>query len=107
MFNKKFFRGVMIMLTKIKKVKLEPEYKNPVYKVKLESPKGKELYIKFDFTYSMNRYMPLEVHYDGEDKGAKLAWYTNEVEKMNVEDFLEAIAKKINKKYNFELKNSL
>jgi len=72
------------MLTKIKKVKLEPEYKNPVYKVKLESPKGKELYIKFDFTYSMNRYMPLEVHYDGEDKGAKLAWYTNEVEKMNV-----------------------
>lgn len=91
------------MLAKIRKVKLEPEYKNPVYKVLLECPEGKELYIKFDYTYVNNSYMPFEVYYNRENKGAKLAWYTKEVENMTVQEFLELIAKKINKKYNFNL----
>lgn len=91
------------MLAKIKKVKFEPEYKNPLYKVKLECPEGNELYIKFDYTYAVGSYMPLEVAYNGKRKGAKLAWYTTEVEKMTVQTFLDCIAKKINKKYNFEL----
>lgn len=91
------------MLTKIKKVKFEPEYKNPNYTVLLECPKGNELYVKFDYTYAMKKYMPLKVEYDGVDKGAKLSWYTNEVENMTVEAFLERIAEKINKKYNFKI----
>ncbi|HWO97596.1 MAG TPA: hypothetical protein VNM45_14940 [Bacillus sp. (in: firmicutes)] len=91
------------MLTKIKKVKFEPEYKNPVYKVLLECPSGNKLFIKFDYTHSMKRYMPLNVEYNGTDKGAKLAWYTSEVENMTVETFLEKIAGRINKKYNFKL----
>ena len=93
------------MLAKIKGVKLLPEYKNPVYKVKLECPLGKSLYIKFDYTYSMQGYMPLAVYYDGKNKGAKLAWYTSEVEKMTVHAFLDQIAKRINKKYNFKLRD--
>lgn len=48
--------------------------------------------------------MPLEVYHNGVSKGAKLAWYTSEVEKMTVSEFLDKIATKINKKYNFELK---
>jgi hypothetical protein len=91
------------MLTKIRKVKLETENKNPVYRVKLECPKGKELYIKFDYTYASKVFWPREVKYNGEDKGAKLAWYTREVESMTVDAFLAIIAKKINKKYNFAL----
>lgn len=100
------FTGVILMLSKIRKVKLETEYKNPVYKVKLDCPEGKELYIKFDYTYSFSEFMPLEVNYNGEDKAAKLAWYTNEIENMTVSKFLEEIAKKINKKYNFSLKTN-
>lgn len=90
------------MLTKIKKVKFEPEYKNPKYTVLLKCPNGNDLYIKFDYTYSMKKYMPLNVEYNGVDKGAKLAWYTNEVENMTVDAFLESIANRINKKYNFK-----
>ncbi|MCM3789403.1 hypothetical protein M3221_13435 [Domibacillus indicus] len=90
------------MLAKIKKVKFEPEHKNPLYTVKLECPLGNELYIKFDYTYAVKAYMPLEVAYNKKRKGAKLAWYTKEVEKMTVEAFLDEIAQKINKKYNFE-----
>ncbi|MGG2093490.1 hypothetical protein AB1283_12400 [Bacillus sp. S13(2024)] len=91
------------MLAKIRKVKLEKEYKNPTYKVKLECPKGKELRIKFDYTYCNQAFMPLEVSYDGHDKGAKLSWYTREIEDMTVQNFLEIIANKINKQYNFTL----
>lgn len=91
------------MLATIKKVKLEKEYKNPIYKVKLECPEGKELYIKFDYTYCNQAFMPLEVSYDGNDKGAKLSWYTREIEDMTVQSFLKMIATKINKKYNFTL----
>lgn len=88
------------MLAKLKKVKYEPEHKNPIYKVILECPEQNKLYIKFDYTYSMKKYMPLKVEYNGIDKGAKLAWYTREVEGMTVDNFLEKIALKINKKYN-------
>lgn len=91
------------MLAKIKGVKLLTEYKNPNYKVKLECPDGNELLIKFDYTYATKSYMPLEVYYNGKSKGAKLAWYTSEVEKITVNEFLDEIATKINKKYNFEL----
>ncbi|MGX6446238.1 hypothetical protein ACWM35_23855 [Neobacillus sp. K501] len=91
------------MLAKIKKVKFEPEYKNPIYKVLLECPNGDELYIKFDFTKTMGGYIPLKVEYNGIDKGAKLAWYTREVEKMTVDTFLEEIAKRIDKKYHFKI----
>lgn len=91
------------MRTQIKKVRLQPEYKNPIYTVKLESPDGKELFIKFDYTYRMKGYMPLKVNYDGENKGAQLAWYTRDVEGMSVGAFLESIADRVNKKYNFEL----
>lgn len=91
------------MITKLRKVKFEPEYKNPVYHVLMECPEGKKLYIKFDYTYAMKNFIPLSVSYNGEDKGAKLAWYTNEVEGMSVQVFLETIAKRINKKYNFSL----
>ncbi|GAE26465.1 hypothetical protein JCM9140_2534 [Halalkalibacter wakoensis JCM 9140] len=92
------------MLAKIKGVKLLTEYKNPNYKVKLECPDGGELIIRFDYTYSREIFMPLKVYYNGVYKGAKLAWYTDEVEKVTVQSFLEQIAIKINKKYNFDLK---
>jgi hypothetical protein len=92
------------MLTKIRKVKLETVNKNPVYQVKLECPKGNELFIKFDYTYVSKVFWPREVYYNGENKGAKLAWYTRKVEGMTVQEFLEVIAKKINKKYNFDLR---
>lgn len=91
------------MQSKILKIKLNTENKNPVYAVKLACPEGKELYIKFDYTYCNEAFMPLEVGYDGHDKGAKLAWYTREIEKMTVQYFLETIANKINKKYKFTL----
>ncbi|MED4454427.1 hypothetical protein [Metabacillus fastidiosus] len=91
------------MLAKLKKIKYQPEYKNPIYHAVLECPAGNELYIKFDYTFSMGGYIPLAVTYSGEDKGAKLAWYTNEIENMTVSAFLETIAKKINKKYSVQL----
>ncbi|MFF2176453.1 hypothetical protein ACFVT8_08350 [Lysinibacillus sp. NPDC058147] len=94
------------MLTKIRKVKFEKERKNPLYNVILECPEGKELYVKFDFTYATNNFWPLQVNYNKKNYGAKLAWYTREVEDMTVEVFLETIADKINKKYNFELKRN-
>ena len=50
------------MLTKIRKVKFEPERKNPVYKVIMECPNGKELYVKFDYTYATGNFWPLEVN---------------------------------------------
>lgn len=92
------------MFTKIRKVKFEKERKNPLYNVVLECPEGKELYVKFDYTYATNNFWPLKVNYNKKNYGAKLAWYTREVEDMTVEIFLETIADKINKKYNFELK---
>ncbi|MGE7915937.1 hypothetical protein [Lysinibacillus xylanilyticus] len=92
------------MLAKIKGVKLLTEYKNPNYKVKLECEDGSVLLIRFDYTYATKNYMPLEVYHNGVSKGAKLAWYTRDFEKMTVSEFLDKIATKINKKYNFELK---
>jgi hypothetical protein len=50
------------MLAKIKKVKLESKYKNPKYKVLLECSEGNKLFIIFDYTYSMKKYM----HHGGE-----------------------------------------
>lgn len=91
------------MLAKIKKVKLEPEGKNPQYTALLECPLGNELYVKFDYTYASKAYRPLEVAYQKKRKGARLAWYTNKVENMTIALFLDEIAGKINKKYNFEL----
>ncbi|MED1205867.1 hypothetical protein [Heyndrickxia acidicola] len=90
------------MLSKIKGVKYLPEYTYPRYKVKLESPEGKYLIILFDYTQTspMKSYKPLKVYYDGEFKEAKLSWYTQEVEKMTVSEFLSIIADKIDKKYN-------
>ena len=95
------------MLTKIGKVKFERERKNPLYNVIMECPDGKELFVKFDYTYATGNFGPLEVHYNKENYGAKLAWYTREVENMTVKSFLETIATKINKKYNFDLKVNL
>ncbi|MBM7602345.1 hypothetical protein FS935_01915 [Metabacillus litoralis] len=92
------------MLAKIKKVKLNKEGKNPNYKVLLECPEGKDLYIHFDYTYATAKYWPLEVNYNGKNQGAKLAWYSSKIEKLTVAGFLEGIADKINKKYEFELK---
>ncbi|MEG0450427.1 MAG: hypothetical protein RR595_11260 [Lysinibacillus sp.] len=92
------------MLTKIRKVKFEPERKNPLYQVIMECPDGKQLYVKFDYTYITGTFWPLEVNYDKKNYDAKLAWYTREVESMTVKLFLEEIATKINKKYNFEFK---
>ncbi len=103
LFYKNFLGGTC-MLTKIRKVKLETSGKNPNYRVVLESPEGKELYIHFDYTYKTKTFWPLEVNYDGKKRGAKLAWYTNDIEKMTVAVFLERIAKKINKKYGYMLK---
>lgn len=71
--------------------------------MKLECPEGKELYIKFDYTYCNQAFMPLEVSYDGNAKDAKLSWYTREMEDLTVRSFLEIIAHKINSKYNFML----
>ncbi|MCD8510861.1 MAG: hypothetical protein LRY73_14035 [Bacillus sp. (in: Bacteria)] len=92
------------MLAKIKKAELNIDRKNPVYKASLECPKGKELYVHFDYAYKTKNYFPLEVIYDGKHKGAKLAWYTNDVEYTTVDRFLDKIAKRINKKYGYELK---
>ncbi|WP_328588893.1 hypothetical protein [Niallia nealsonii] len=50
--------------------------------------------------------MPLNMEYNEVDKGAKLARYTNEVEKMTVQSFLIEIAERINKKYNFKIKKN-
>ncbi|WP_096155071.1 MULTISPECIES: hypothetical protein [Bacillus] len=91
------------MLAKIKKVKLSKEGKNPIYKAVLECPEGHQLYVHFDYTRSTNKFWPLEVNYNGENKGVKLAWYTRKVEKTTVEAFLEGIAKKINKKYAYDM----
>ncbi|KOP80101.1 hypothetical protein AMS59_01430 [Lysinibacillus sp. FJAT-14745] len=77
------------MLTKIRKIKFETERKNPLYKVIMECPEGKELYVKFDYTYATNNFWPLQVNYNKKNYGAKLAWYTREVEDMTVEVFLE------------------
>ena len=66
-----------------------PEYKNPIYKVRLECPKGRELCVKFDYKHKMRKYILLEVSYDGEQKGMQLAWYTNEIEILTAERFLE------------------
>ncbi|GGA91756.1 hypothetical protein [Ornithinibacillus halotolerans] len=90
------------MQAKIRKVKFNSEGKNPLYKVILECPKGKELYIHFDYTNATKTFWPLEVNYNGEHKGAKLAWYTREVEDMTVDAFLGGIAMRINKKYGFK-----
>ncbi|MDX5475820.1 MAG: hypothetical protein LPK00_09835 [Bacillaceae bacterium] len=91
------------MLAKIKKVKFNNNGKNPIYKALLECPEGNQLYVHFDYTRSKDKFWPLEVNYNGENKGAKLAWYTRKVEKTTVEAFLEDIAKKINKKYSNEM----
>ncbi len=93
------------MLAKIKKVKLFTEFKNPIYKVLLECPEGDKLYIKFDYTHSKKKYLPLKVEYNGINKGTKLAWYTSDQEKMSVNRFLEKIALRINKKYNYVQKD--
>jgi len=93
-----------LMLTKIRKVKFEQERKNPLYQVVMECPDGKQLYVKFDYTYKTKNFWPLEVNYNKKNYGAKLAWYTNEVENMTVALFLETIAGKINKKYDFNFK---
>ncbi|MGG0657637.1 hypothetical protein [Rummeliibacillus pycnus] len=95
------------MLTKIRKVKFEPERKNPVYKVIMECPNGKELYVKFDYTYATGNFWPLEVNYNKKDYGAKLAWYTQKIERITVQEFLEIIAEKVNKKYNFKFKETI
>ncbi|MGX9134055.1 hypothetical protein ACWV26_06695 [Rummeliibacillus sp. JY-2-4R] len=95
------------MLTKIRKVKFEPERKNPIYQVIMECPNGKELYVKFDYTYVTGNFWPLEVNYNKKNYGAKLAWYTQEVERMTVQEFLGIISEKINKKYNFKLKEKI
>jgi len=91
------------LLTKIRKVKFEPERKKTMYNVIMECPNGKELYVKFDYTNATEKFWPLKVNYNKKNYGAKLAWYTREVENMTVELFLETIANKINKKYNFDL----
>ncbi|RFU65034.1 hypothetical protein [Peribacillus glennii] len=91
------------MLSKIRKVKFHTEGKNPNYKVILESPEGKELYVHFDYTHATKTYWPLEVSYDGKFKDAKLAWYTREIEGTKVAEFLESIAKRVNKKYGYTI----
>ncbi|RFU70440.1 hypothetical protein D0469_07595 [Peribacillus saganii] len=95
------------MLSKIKGTKYMPEYAHPRYKVKLETPEGKDLIILFDYTESslMKGFMPLKVKYDGQNKGAQLAWYTQEVEKMTVIEFLGILAEKLNKKYDVDVKS--
>ncbi|WP_458413329.1 hypothetical protein ACNQFZ_00045 [Schinkia sp. CFF1] len=93
------------MISKIRKVKFNKEGKNPVYKVILECPEGKELYTHFDYIHETNTYSVLKVKYDGLDKGEKLAWYTKNVEKLSVDKFLEKISRKINKKYGYALSN--
>ena len=92
------------MLTKIRRVNFNKEGKNPVYKVFLECPEGNELFVHFDYTQRTNKFGPVAVQYNGIQKGVKLAWYTREVEKISVVKFLENIARKINKKYGYELK---
>lgn len=52
------------MLTKIRKVKFEKERKNPMYNVVMECPDGKELFVKFDYTYATKNFWPLEVNYN-------------------------------------------
>lgn len=91
------------MLSKIKKVKLNSEGKKPNYKVLLECPNGNELFIHFDYTRETKSFGPITVNYNGESQGTKLAWYTSKIEKLTVGNFLESIAKKINKKYGYEL----
>lgn len=91
------------MISKIRKVKFNKEGKNPAYKVILESPEGKELYTQFDYILETQSYSLLKVKYDGLDKDAKLAWYTNDVEKLTVDKFLDKVSRKINKKYGYVL----
>ena len=89
------------MLAKIRKVNLNTEGKNPVYRVLLECPEGKELYVHFDYSHTTQTFWPLEVTYDGKHKDAKLAWYTRNVEQMTVVEFLRRISEKINRKYGY------
>lgn len=94
------------MITKIRKVKFDKEGKNPVYKVILECPEGKELYTHFDYIFETKSYSLLKVKYDGLDKDAKLAWYTQDVEKLTVDKFLDKVSQKINKKYGYVLNSN-
>ncbi|MFC5466055.1 hypothetical protein [Lederbergia graminis] len=91
------------MRSRIRKVNLNTNGKNPVYKVILECPNAKELYIHFDYSRTTKTYWPLEVSYDGQHKDAKLAWYTRDVEQMTVNEFLRTIADLINKKYGHNM----
>ncbi|MDE5053399.1 hypothetical protein NQZ71_10450 [Niallia taxi] len=86
---------------KIKGVKYKPEYTHPRYKVKLETPAGKELIIEFDYSNTTGKkgYKPLGVQHDGEDMGVKLSWYSRQVEGMTVSEFLGILAFKVDKKY--------
>jgi len=47
------------MLTKIRKVKFEQERKNPLYQVVMECPDGKQLYVKFDYTYKTKKFLAI------------------------------------------------
>lgn len=87
------------MRAKLKKAALNIEGKNLNYNVVLESPAGKALLIQFNFVRALKTYFPLEVTYDGNDKGSMLAWYTRGVEDMAVHDFLKEIAENINHQY--------
>jgi len=93
------------MLAKIKKVKFEPVGGNdkPHYKVLLECSKGNHLFIHFDYTSARKKFIPLLFEFRGENKGARLDWYAKRVENMTVDHFLEKIAEKVNKKYNYKL----
>ena len=95
------------MLTKIRKVKFEPATKKPVYQVIMECPEGQQLYIKFDYTQATGNFWPLQVIYNKKGYGSKLAWYTQKVEKMPVQEFLGYISAKINRKYDFTFKEPL
>ena len=89
------------MIAKIRKVNLNTEGRNPVYRVLLECPEGKELYVHFDYSHTTQTFWPLEVNYDGKHKDEKLAWYTRNVEQMTVVEFLRRISEKINRKYGY------
>lgn len=95
------------MRATLKEVKWNTEGTFSSYQAILESPGGKELIIHFKYLRALQAYLPLKVNYDGQDKRAKLAWYSSDIEKMSVHDFLEEIAERVNQAYGYEPTNTI
>jgi hypothetical protein len=92
------------MLAQIKKMSLDKNRRNPHYRVLLQCPDGSELFIHFNYTYRSKTYWSRDVYYNNVHKKSQLAWYTQSVEEMTAQQFLEELGAKVNEHFNFTLR---